>query len=653
MKIFYRSTFILILLASTMALVRPAHAASTIVVNSLDDTNSALDHKCTLREAIINANLNSDLTSGDCAAGVGADTITFSVSGTIMLGSTLPSITDGLGLTIDGTGQTVAISGNNAVRIMTVNTNAVLVLNDLTIENGYNAGSIGGGIYSNGGTLTITNSTFYGNNADTGGGIVSNAGTLTITNSIFSGNSAYDGGAIAENGGGVTITSTTFSGNSGSAEGGGVFINSGTADIHNSIFSGNSAGGGAGVYISSGTLSIADSTFSNNSSQFGSGVYINGGTPSIADSTFSGNSASIDGAGIYVGGGTLSAVNSTFSGNSSQYGGGVYVYGGAASFVNSTFSGNSVSGNGTGIYNNLGTATLANTIVAHGTTGGNCGGAITNGGSNLDDGTSCGWGSASGSLSSTDPLLGVLTGSPAYFPLNAGSPAINTGNDAICAAAPVSNTSQNGITRPQGPHCDIGSYEAIVYYSLKVASKAAQDGWVLEKNKTSNTGGEINSAATTINLGDDAAKRQYRGILSFGTGAGLPDNAVITTVTLKFRKSAVVGGGDPLTIFKGFMVDIKDGTFGAAALQSGDYQAAASQTVGPFKPAPAGGWYSIDLSAASAFINKLTSGSGLTQIRLRFKLGNNNNAVANYLSLFSGNAPAAARPQLVITYYVP
>jgi hypothetical protein len=47
-------------------------------------------------------------------------------------------------------------------------------------------------------------------------------------------------------------------------------------------------------------------------------------------------------------------------------------------------------------------------------------------------------------------------------------------------------------------------------------------------------------------------------------------------------------------------------------------------------------------------------GSGLTQMRLRFKLDDNNNAVANILSLFSGNATAAAsRPELIITYYVP
>ena len=104
--------------------------------------------------------------------------------------------------------------------------------------------------------------------------------------------------------------------------------------------------------------------------------------------------------------------------------------------------------------------------------------------------------------------------------------------------------------------------------------------------------------------------------------------------------------------WQGLMVDIKNGSFGTAALQAGDFQAAASQSMGPFKPVPAGGWYSLDLSGAGGSINTL--GTGLTQMRLRFKLDDNNNAVANYLRLFSGNAPDAAnRPQLIITYYVP
>jgi hypothetical protein len=58
---------------------------------------------------------------------------------------------------------------------------------------------------------------------------------------------------------------------------------------------------------------------------------------------------------------------------------------------------------------------------------------------------------------STDPLLGTLGnygGSTQTIPLQAGSSAIDTGNDGVCPA-----TDQRGVFRPQGAHCDIGSYE--------------------------------------------------------------------------------------------------------------------------------------------------------------------------------------------------
>ncbi|MBL1173365.1 MAG: hypothetical protein HND45_13375, partial [Chloroflexi bacterium] len=99
--------------------------------------------------------------------------------------------------------------------------------------------------------------------------------------------------------------------------------------------------------------------------------------------------------------------------------------------------------------------------------------------------------------------------------------------------------------------------------------------------------------------------------------------------------------------------DVRKGVFGTSALQVIDFQAPASKTVGPLKPALVGGWYTLNLPPAKASVNKLATGSGLTQIRLRFKLDDNNNAVANYLSLYSGNAAVGARPQLIVEYYVP
>jgi hypothetical protein len=190
-------------------------------------------------------------------------------------------------------------------------------------------------------------------------------------------------------------------------------------------------------------------------------------------------------------------------------------------------------------------------------------------------------------------------------------------------------------------------------YKSNLKSGAAQDGWILESSEKSTKGGTLDGVTTTFYLGDNAQKKQYRSILSFNT-KGLPDKAVITKVTLKVKKQGVLGGGDPVDIFQGIMVDVKKGFFGpAVVLQASDFQVKANKSYGPFKPVLSNGWYSIDLTPAKAFINKLGANGGLTQLRLRFKLDDNNNAVANDLKLFSGNAPAASRPQLIVEYYIP
>ncbi len=187
---------------------------------------------------------------------------------------------------------------------------------------------------------------------------------------------------------------------------------------------------------------------------------------------------------------------------------------------------------------------------------------------------------------------------------------------------------------------------------LSIRSSGVLDGWILESAETSNKGGTLNKTATTLRLGDDAARKQYRSILSFSTGS-LPDNAIITKVTLKVRKQTIIGGGNPVTAFQGFMVDIRKGIFGTSTLLPADFQAPASKTYGPFNTALINGWYNLSLTSGKAYINKLATNGGLTQIRLRFKLDDNNNAIANYLSLYSGNAAIAFRPMLIIDYYTP
>lgn len=55
--------------------IEPQQVAAAIVVDSQADALVAGDGQCTLREAIRNANLDTDTTAGDCAAGVGPDRI--------------------------------------------------------------------------------------------------------------------------------------------------------------------------------------------------------------------------------------------------------------------------------------------------------------------------------------------------------------------------------------------------------------------------------------------------------------------------------------------------------------------------------------------------------------------------------------------------
>ena len=180
---------------------------------------------------------------------------------------------------------------------------------------------------------------------------------------------------------------------------------------------------------------------------------------------------------------------------------------------------------------------------------------------------------------------------------------------------------------------------------------AANDGWILESGETTNTGGSLNSSATTFTLGDDSSNRQYRSILSFGTGI-LPDSAVVQSAVIKIKQSGAPIGTNPFSVLGKLIIDIRKPYFGTAfGLQLADFNAPASAAaVGAFGKKPAGNWYSATLNATG---RSHISTTGPTQLRLRFSLDDNNDHLANLMSFFSGNALAANRPVLVIQYFVP
>jgi hypothetical protein len=350
---------------------------------------------------------------------------------------------------LDGEGN-LTVHGNGNHRVFSVAQGITAELRGFGVSNGRAAttesGSHGGGI-RNLGMLTLAHSTVWGNSAEygTGGGLY-NEGMLTLMNSTVSHNRA------------------------GSAEGGGIFNEGGTLTLINSTVSGNSVGGpgptvyyGGGIY-NEGTLALTNSTVSGNGASEGAGLY-NETLGTLINSTVSGNSAYSSGGGI-LNAGTLTLTNSTVSGNTAYTGfhasrGGGIANTGQLSLTHSTVSGNAAD-DGSGI-SNFGTLTLTNTLVEHG----GCVGTAVSGGGNLESpGDTCGLDQSSDqvNVSSKDLGLGLLAdnGGPTMtHALGTGSVAIDWIPEAECVdveGQPVT-TDQRGVTRPQGPACDVGAFE--------------------------------------------------------------------------------------------------------------------------------------------------------------------------------------------------
>ena len=345
----------------------------------------------------------------------------------ITLGATLPNITSEI--TIEGANH--FISGDGSYHIFHVEESGSLTVNQLQLKNGSGQGHSGGAILNRQGTVAVNNSQFNSNSASMyGGAIASQGGTTTITSSSFSNNSSdYMGGALfTSNLGRLTVTSSTLSSNSADNFGGAIAASGSYVTIHGSKLKNNTSPKGGAIWNSALSY-ISNSEISNNSSTGNGGaIYAGGNTLTVTNSTVSDNSASGNGGGVFVQrvSGRVTLKHVTVANNSAASGGGVYK-------------------------DERGTLNALNSIIA-GSTNNDCvDGLDQNVGNYIEDG------SCSPSLSSADgPInLGTLTGSPAYFPLLAGSPAIDAADANYCPA-----TDQAGNARPIGAACDIGAHES-------------------------------------------------------------------------------------------------------------------------------------------------------------------------------------------------
>jgi photosystem II stability/assembly factor-like uncharacterized protein len=217
----------------------------------------------------------------------GGGTVTFACSDYIYL--TNP-ITISANTTIDGSGQSVEISGGSAGRIFKVNSGVSLTLHELWVAWGKDTSSLGGGaIYSDGGKLTITNSRFTDSSTSGfGGGVMIYNGTLTVKDSTFSGNSASLGGGITSYNSTVTVSGSTFASNStvssqiADGSGGGIYAEGGQVTVSNSTFFRNTATGyGGGIAGDSSTITVTNSTFSRNTADKGGNALERSGSGSM------------------------------------------------------------------------------------------------------------------------------------------------------------------------------------------------------------------------------------------------------------------------------------------------------------------------------------------------------------------------------------
>ena len=399
------------LLTTALLLLAGAAAAQakTIAVTTTDDPAGAgdclgADTSCSLRQAI----------TAEDGTTFGGDVI--------MLGPQVYSLTQGTNLSIT---QPVVIAGDQ--------------VGTTTIDGSQNINGNGAPVrilkITGGAAVTIENLTFTG--GDDG------ADENCCGGSVFNLNG---GGAIFNESGDLTLQDVAFTDDAGSILGGAV-SNSGTLQMHDVSFT-NDQASFAGALFSRGSITASGVTFEN-------------------DAT-----GPTDQAAVYLLSGTAGFTNTTVvgSGGASSRGGGIHNAGAALTLTNATLSDN-IRGSLLTDQGNASTS-VANTIIGDGFSdgdgdcvgpglangnGGSTADAITHDlGNNLDQDTSCSF-TGSGDLSNVDPMLGPIAdndGPTRTEALQAGSPAIDAGNQATCP-----RTDQRGVARDS--KCDIGAYEYV------------------------------------------------------------------------------------------------------------------------------------------------------------------------------------------------
>lgn len=196
-----------------------------------------------------------------------------------------------------------SVSGNHAVRVVTINQTATLNLCDCStaqtgkITEGYISNTSGAGVW----VARDSRFNMYGGSivqnetSNQGGGVYIFRGTFNMYGGVVSKNTASDGAGVYNNEGTISIYAGGITDNIATGMGGGVF-NSGKFNMTGGTISANKVTGyqqycnGGGVYHNGGTFEMSGGTISGNSAENGAGIYtaflskwLVSGTPAIHD----------------------------------------------------------------------------------------------------------------------------------------------------------------------------------------------------------------------------------------------------------------------------------------------------------------------------------------------------------------------------------
>lgn len=339
-----------------------------------------------------------------------------------------------------------------------------------SIFSGNSAGLAGGAIYVDGGTATVGGSQFVNNTATNAGGALhaSVVSSLTVNSSQFTGNKVTNtfaqGGAVRGEGT-VTVTGSSFAGNNGS-RGGALSVGDGATKVSTTTMTGNWAAYGGAIRQEGGDLTLTDVVIDRNGyaangtrvTTGGGGLSWGAGTAKLTNVSITNNWASYGG-GFDHESGTTGLTNVTISGNAAVGGGGIDTNGGSIALTNVTIAGNKAPFNAGGVANRAGTVTAKNTLLSgnyNPDTQGpwNCAKALAGASFSLSSDFTCSLGAGRDGLSLPLRLLANSGGFTLAHLLQKGSPALDTATGLGCPA-----TDQRGVARPQGTACDVGAVE--------------------------------------------------------------------------------------------------------------------------------------------------------------------------------------------------